>query len=328
MHAKVSKMLIDKVISKIEHFDKILLMIHENPDGDTLAAASAVFLSLEKIGKKPAMVCKDPVPQPFLFLPRMEKVQPDFLFGDFDIILVIDCGDIRRTGFDERLKNFAKKKRKTLINIDHHPKNDLHKIANINLIDFKASSTSEIIWELLLKMKVEISKDIATALFTGLYTDTGGFKHSNTTSKTLKIAAALMRYGARAKLVSKNVSLSKTVPAMKLWGVALSRLHRNSDLKISSSVITQKDLSSCGAKGEDIAGVVNLINTIPDSRAAILFYETEDKKIRASIRTEDDKTDVSRLAQIFGGGGHKKASGFTINGHFNFRGAEWEIVLD
>jgi len=320
-------MLIDKVISKIIHFEKILLMIHENPDGDTLSAASAVFLSLEKLGKRPALVCKDRVPKPFLFLPKMEKIQPDFLFGDFDIILVLDCGDIRRTGFDERLKNFAKKKRKTLINIDHHPKNDLHKIANLNLVDYKASSTSEIIWELLLRMKVAIDKDIATALFTGLYTDTGGFKHSNTTSKTLKIAAELMRHGARAKVVSQNVSLQKTVSAMKLWGIALSRLHRNSIFKISSSVITQKDLVDSGANQEDIAGVVNLINTVPNSKAAILFYETPEGKIRASIRTEDDNVDVSHLAQIFGGGGHKKASGFTIDGKLKMDRNEWKIVL-
>lgn len=320
-------MLVDKVISKIESSEKILLMIHENPDGDTLAAASAAFLALEKLGKKPAMVCKDPVPKPFLFLPKMGEIKPDFLFGDFDVILVLDCGDIRRTGFDERLKNFAKEKRKTLVNIDHHPKNDLWKIANLNLVDFEVSSTSEIIWDLLKKMRIEINKDIATALFTGLYTDTGGFKHSNTTSQTLRIAAELMRYGARIKLVNRNVSLNKTIAAMKLWGVALSRLHRHEVLKISSSVITKKDLENCGATYEDIAGVVNLINTIPDSKAAILFFETPDKKIRASIRTEDDKVDVSRLAQIFGGGGHKKASGFTIDGSFSFEGNDWKIVL-
>ncbi|OGD56461.1 hypothetical protein A2V71_03710 [Candidatus Berkelbacteria bacterium RBG_13_40_8] len=320
-------MLIDKIISKITHFDKILLMIHENPDGDTLAAAAVLYQVLKKMGKCPALVCKDPVPRPFLFLPEMDKIQSDFLFGDFEIIVVIDCGDIRRTGFDARLKDFAKKK-KNLINIDHHPKNDLHKIANLNLVDYEASSTSEIIWQLLQKMKIEIDKNIATALFTGLYTDTGGFKHSNTRPKTLEIAAELLKRGARIKLITQNVSLNKTVPAMKLWGMALSRLHRHSELKIVSSVITRKDLKDCLATYDDIAGVVNLINTIPDSKAAILFFETPEGKIRASIRTEDDKVDVSRLAAIFGGGGHKKASGFTIDGKLIFDKESWKIVLE
>jgi len=321
-------MLFNKVIAKITSFNKILIMIHENPDGDTLAASSAIFQVLKKMGKSPEMVCKDDIPRPFLFLPEMGKIKKDFLFGDFDIILAIDCGDIRRTGFDDRLKSFSRKKSKFLINIDHHPKNDLHKIANLNLVDFEASSTSEIIWEMLSEMDIEIDKNIATALFTGLYTDTGGFKHSNTSKKTLEIASELLKHGARIKLVNRNVSLNKTIPAMKLWGVALTRLHRNSKLKIISSVITREDLKKCQATYEDIAGVVNLINTIPDSKAAILFFETPENTIRASIRTEDNGVDVSRLAAIFGGGGHKKASGFTVDGRLVFNESGWKIVLE
>ena len=320
-------MLENKVISKLISHDKILIMIHDNPDGDTLASASAMYLVLKKMGKNPRMVCKDKVPRPFQFLPKMDEIKEDFLFGDFDIMLAIDCGDIRRTGFDERLKDFAKKKRKILINIDHHPKNDLHKIANYNLIDYGASSTSEIIWDLLQKMEVEIDKEIATAILTGLYTDTGGFKHSNTTRKTLEIASELLKHGARIKSITKNVSLNKTVPAMRLWGIALTRLHKHSKYKIVSSVITKQDLKKCGATYEDLAGVVNLINTIPDSKAAILFYETEDGKIRASIRTENEKVDVSRLAKVFGGGGHKKASGFTVEGKLVFNNSGWKIEV-
>lgn len=319
-------MLVDKVIGKILSSHKILLMIHENPDGDTLASASVIYQILKKLNKNPALVCKDPVPKPFLFLPEMDKIQKDMLFGDYDVIIVIDCGDLRRTGFDRRLKEFVRKK-KILINIDHHPKNDLHKIATINFFDQKVSSTAELVWQIVKEMNIVVDKNIATALLTGLYTDTGGFKHSNTSPQTLEIAAELLKNGARIKLITKNVSLNKTVPAMKLWGVVLSRLHRNSVLKIVSSVITQKDLENCGATSDDIAGVVNLINTIPDSKAAILFYEIENHQIRASIRTEDETVDVARLAAIFGGGGHKKASGFTITGRLQVEESNWKIVL-
>lgn len=315
-----------KVINKLTSFQKILLIVHENPDGDTLASASAIYQVLVKLGKHPAMVCKDPVPKPFLFLPEISKIHNDMLFGDYEAIAVIDCGDLRRTGFDNRLKEFARKKR-IIINIDHHPKNDLHKIASINYFDQNVSSTAELIWHLIEQMGIELDKDIATSILTGLYTDTGGFKHSNTTSKTLKIAAELLRQGARIKLITKNVSLNKTVPAMKLWGLVLSRLHRNSEFRIVSSVITQKDLIDCHANQDDIAGVVNLMNSIPDSKAAILFYETEDGKIRASMRTENETVDLSRLASIFGGGGHKKASGFTIDGKLSIVKDDWKIVL-
>lgn len=319
-------MLIDKVIEQINSFHKILLIIHENPDGDTLGSASVMYQILKKMGKSPAMVCKDPVPKPFLFLPDIDKIQKDMLFGDYEIIVIIDCGDLRRTGFDYRLREFARKK-KILINIDHHPKNDLHKIASINFFDQNVSSTAELIWQIVQKMNVALDKNMATAILTGLYTDTGGFKHSNTSPQTLKIAAELLKSGGKIKLITQNVSLNKSISAMKLWGVVLSRLHRHSELKIVSSVIVLKDLENCHASSDDIAGVVNLMNTIPDSKAAILFYETENKEIRASIRTEDDTVDVSRLAAIFGGGGHKKASGFTIEGKLKVEKEGWQIVF-
>ncbi len=320
-------MLSDKVIGKISSFNKVLLMIHESPDGDTLGSAAALFCLLTELGKKPAMVCKDPVPQPFLFLPKMEKIQNDMLFGDFEIIIIIDCGDLRRTGFAQRLKDFAQKK-KILINIDHHPKNDLHKIASINFVDFKASSTSEIIFSLIGKTRITIDKSIATALLTGIYTDTGGFKHSNTTPRTLEIAAELLKCGAKIKQITQNVALNKSLPAMRLWGIALARLKQHPIYKISASVLTRNDLSHCKATDDDIAGVINLINTVPDSKMAILFFETADGKIRASLRTEDENVDVSRLAMCFGGGGHKKASGFTIDGKIEITNGTWRIVLD
>jgi len=319
-------MLADKIIAKICNQEKILLISHENPDGDTLAATSAVFMLLERIGKTVHMVCKDQVPRPFLFLPEMDRIKKDLFFGDYDLILTIDCGDLRRTGFAERLKDFAKKK-KVIINIDHHPKNDLHKIATHNLVDYNASSASEIIWSLFKYWRVEIDKNIATALLTGLYTDTGGFKHSNTTTQTLNIAGELLRLGARIKLITKNVSLNKTIPAMRLLGVALSRVRCNDELKVVSSIITRQDLETCKATDDDIAGVVNLINTIPDSKAVVLFYETSDGKIRASIRTEDEKVDISRLAAVFGGGGHRKAAGFTLDGFFQLDQSSWRIEL-
>lgn len=319
-------MQLDKLISKIKNYDKFLLMIHEDPDGDTLAATAALFLSLESLQKKVAMVCKDDIPRPFLFLPAIDKIRKDILFGDFEVIIVIDCGDLKRTGYAERLKKFAKVC-KNLVNIDHHPKNDLWKVANLNLVDQKASSASEIVWQVLKKLPIKIDKNIATAILTGIYTDTGGFKHSNTTPVTLEAASELLMYGARLKTITKNVALNKSVAALKLWGTALSRLHKNQDLEIVSSVITRQDLDDCGATYYELAGVVNLMNTIPDSKAAILFFETPESAIRASLRTERDDVDIAKMARLFGGGGHKKAAGFTINADLKMNGSNWEIVL-
>lgn len=320
-------MLVDKFISKLKNYEKFLLMIHEEPDGDTLAASVAMYLALKKMSKKVWMVCKDDIPKPFLFLPKIECIKKDILFGDFEVIIVIDCGDLKRTGFSERLKKFAKVF-KNLVNIDHHPKNDLWKIANINIVDQKASSASEIVWQILKKIPVEANGEIATAILTGIYTDTGGFKHSNTTAVTLEVASELLNYGARLKTITRNVALNKSVPALKLWGIALLRLHKNQNFQIVSSVITREDLKTCGATYYDIAGVVNLINSIPDAKVAILFFETPEGLIRASLRTEKDDVDVSRIAKLFGGGGHKKAAGFNIQAQLKMNGSEWEIILE
>src|SRR3972149_10115794 len=159
-------MLQDKLISKIKNLQNFLLMIHEEPDGDTLSATVACYLALKSMGKKVSMVCKDEIPRPFLFLPAVKLIKKDILFGDFDCILIIDCGDLRRTGFAERLKKFAKVS-KNLINIDHHPKNDLWKIANFNLVDQGASSAAETVWQIIKRLPVSIDREMATAILTG-----------------------------------------------------------------------------------------------------------------------------------------------------------------
>ncbi|MDZ7587462.1 MAG: DHHA1 domain-containing protein [Patescibacteria group bacterium] len=177
------------------------------------------------------------------------------------------------------------------------------------------------------KLPIKPNRDIATAILTGIYTDTGGFKHSNTTPVTLNIASELLDYGAKLKTITRNVALNKSVAALRLWGITLTRLHKNQELEIVSSVITRQDLEDCGATYYDLAGVVNLMNSIPDSKAAILFFETPDGLIRASLRTEKDNVDIAKIARLFGGGGHKKAAGFNIKADLKLNGNSWEIVL-
>jgi phosphoesterase RecJ-like protein len=314
----------NKVKTRLEKSDKILLLTHENPDGDALGSLLAMALTLKKINKIVDFVCSDDLADPFLFLPKSDEIRKDFLLGDYDLIMILDCGDIKRTGFSDRLKEFAKNKKK-IVNIDHHPKNDLHKISDINLIDYNASSTCEIIYELIKILNINIDKDIATCLLCGLYTDTGAFKHANTNSKVLSIASELLYLGARLKKITKNITSGKSIAALKLWGIALSRINKNDELGITSSFITFNDIDKCLATPNDLAGVVNMINSIPDSKVAILFSEIEDGKIKASLRTESDFVDVSKFAQIFGGGGLRKASGFTIEGHLVFENNQWHI---
>lgn len=315
-----------KIINKINSSSNILLITHENPDGDAVGSMMALFLALKNnFAKAVKVVCPSEIPALFTFIPEVNRVSQDFILGDHDLIIILDCGDLRRTGFANRLKELSKYKNR-IINIDHHPKNDLHKLANINYIDYQASSTSELIYDLLINLNILIDRKIATCLLCGLYNDTGAFKHSNTSVKVLKIAAELMNRGAQLKLITHYITNGKTATALKLWGIALSRIKFDQDLGLISSVITYQDIQECQADPQDLAGVVNLINSIPGGKATILLSETEPGKIRASLRTENNTVDVSYLAALFGGGGLKKASGFCLDGHIiSDNKGGWEI---
>ena len=163
-------------------------------------------------------------------------------------------------------------------------------------------------------------------LLTGIYTDTGGFQHTNVSAKTLRVASELMSRGAKLRNISDNVSNHKSPSMLKLWGLALDRITHLPDIKLVYSVITRADIENVGATDQDLAGVVNLINTAAEDVAALLLYETGDGKIKGSLRTESSKIDVARIAKLFGGGGHKKAAGFLIEGHLKKSNSGWKIV--
>lgn len=313
-----------KIVEQIELAKHILIIIHQDPDGDTIASSLALIHALDQLNKDALIAGKDGVPPVFSFLPGIQRIARDYLAGDYDLILVLDCGDLKRTGFPDRLKAFANHKRK-LINIDHHRKSDLHKVANITWFDEQAPATAQMIYELILALNLKITTSIATCLLCGLYTDTGGFKHANTSSKTLKLAGLLMEKGAKLKQISNNLGNHKSMAALKLWGTALSRVKRIDNLGLVSSVITLDDLESAHATNQDLAGLVNLINSASGARAAMLFSQIDQQTIKVSLRTERSDVDCSRLAEIFGGGGHKKAAGFTIAGKIRQSKSGWNV---
>jgi len=303
--------------------EKILILLHLFPDGDTISSSLALSSYLKTIGKKVDCVVKEEIPEVFHFLPGVGGIKNDFLLGDYDLIIAVDCGDANRTGFPVRLEKICKIK--PLVNIDHHLRNNLHKIAKVNLVDHKASAAAEIVWDLLKFCGAEIDSKMATYILAGIYYDTGGFQHSNVTNRTLQIASECLRLGGRIGLISQKINGSKTSAALRLWGVALKRMLVKKN-GVILTFITQKDLKDNGAKMEDASGVVNLVNTVQDSKVAILFLETPDGTIKASLRGESEKIDVSALARIFGGGGHKKAAGFTVPGRLVNSPNGWRVA--
>lgn len=318
--------MIESVVRYINEHSRFLIIMHERPDGDTVACSLAFARVLKQLGKEAVCISKDPIPKPFRFLPDIDAIQSSFIAENYDVMILLDCGDLRRTGFPEEVKRFAKTQ-KRVIHIDHHQKSDLYKLANVKLFDGSASATGQILYHLFQKLPITIDGQIATCLLTSLYYDTGAFKHANTTQEVLQLAAQLLHQGARLSKITQHVELTKSIPALKLWGIALARVKRHSTLPIVSSLITQQDIIDCGASEEDVAGIVNLLNAVPDSKAAMLLSETEDGMIRASLRTESSEVDVAALAELFGGGGLRRASGFTLPGKITLHNQNWHIQL-
>ena len=315
----------NKLKNILEERDNFLLICHVSPDGDAVGSLVAMSKLLRHYGKKFQMVSKDSIPLVFHFIAEKEKITDDFLTGSFDTIILLDNGDLRRTGFPERIKK-AKSKKIKIINIDHHPKNDIWPLADINYVDTDSSSACELLYDFFVGIGFDITSSLATTLLSGIYNDTGGFQHSNTSEKTFTVIANLLSLGAQLKTISSNIVHNKPISSLKLWGIAMSRLKINQNFDCAYSVLTAKDIEEAGASIDEVSGLVNLLNTTAESRVTLLLYETFDGKIRGSLRTEDDKIDLSKMASLFGGGGHKKAAGFSMGGRIQLNeSGHWKV---
>ncbi len=301
------------VTSVLKEKESFLLLVHCNPDGDSIASGLALGLVLRALNKSVDIVCRDTIPVPFQFLPDSLNIRHDFFLADYDVVVTLDCGDIRRTGFSRRLKELIRKKKKLLINIDHHPKNDLHVLATHNYIDTAAPATAALVYRLIQELDVPIDHKIATCLLTGLYTDTGGFKHANTSPEVLTMASELLSHGARLRDITKHIAQLSTVARLKLWGIALSRLQHHKQFDVISTFLTHDDLATVGATEGDIGGIVSLMGTIP-ARVSMLAFQTPQKIIQVRMRTKNKEVNLDKLAVYLGGGGQRKSAGFTCHG--------------
>lgn len=302
----------------IKSSNDILIMTHKNPDGDAVGSVLGLAEALEGLGKNTTCFSRDLVPEVFKFLPNVSIIKNDIEPSKFDLAVLLDCASFSRTGIDNTKK--AAISFKELLIIDHHPRCE-YEIENnhfdncVCVTDCHASSTAVLIYNILKELDIDINKDVANCLLTGIFTDTGGFQHNNTDQRSLEAAAEFMKKGSRVDKIAKNIFNSKTVPAIKLWGKALSRVRTYDEIGMAISYLSKKDIEECGAKEEDVSGLVGVINTISDARFSLLLTEYKNKKIRGSLRSEEYKgVDVSSIAKSLGGGGHKLASGFEING--------------
>lgn len=305
----------------IHEAQSILIISHRNPDADAVGANLALREALLNIGKKVDSACIDPVPQNCLFLKGSETYKSQINPSDYELIISVDCGSHKLIGFHEKQPEILDLQKREFINIDHHPSND--HFGSINLVLDQAPATCFILFLFFTSLGWTITSNMATALLHGLYYDTGSFMHSNTSADVLRMAGRLLALGADHKSCIKTQFHTTSLPKLKLWGQALSRAEFNEKQAVISA-IQQKDFKQTESEYEDISGLINILSHAADAKFCMLLTENEKGQIKGSLRTQRDDVNVSAIAGLFGGGGHTKAAGFTIEGKLRPK-TTWEI---
>jgi phosphoesterase RecJ-like protein len=310
------KQICRQIYNKIQSSKNILIISHKNPDGDALGSSLAFYHWTKKIGIKSSFYCDTEINQKYDYLPHIHEIKNNeeiFTKENFDAIVILDSSDLKHTGLDRKIKAI---KNVDIIDIDHHITNE--HFGNVNLVLEGESSTSAILYRFFTSIEANIDAKLATLLLTGIITDTDNFTNAASSLASMYISWKLVQNGADIKTINNNVVKDKTITGLKLWGKIFSRLVHHEELDLIYTYVTQDDIKEHGASDSDIEGMANFMNNIKDGKAGFILKELPDGKIKASIRTTKDNVDVSKYAQHFGGGGHKKAAGFTIDGPINY----------
>lgn len=305
----------------INESDEILLFAHSRPDSDTVGSVLALREYIQSLGKNVDIACMDPYPN------YLENLSPNYFHFPKNLDLkkynlVIATDSVER-GFQKIAESFEENQ--VIALLDHHP--DISLEGDINIIDPTYSSVCEIIYEFFEFNKIKLTRNISTFLLLGILGDTGMFQHSNTTPRVMEIASNLMKNGAPITKIINVAFSNKNISTLKLWGKAFEKAKINPENGMIVSVLTQKEMDECGATSDDIAQVSGILNTVPGTKFALILSERNDGIIKGSLRSEEYKgVDVSRIAAMFGGGGHRLASGFEIKGKIVETAEGWQVV--
>lgn len=298
--------IMQKTANIITEEKDLALVSHIQPDGDAIGSILALGLALIKNGHSVQILNPDGVPQIYTFLPGCDLVRSCFLHVP-DTVILLDCSDVDRIGS----MKCSISKAKTVINIDHHISNSF--FGKINLVDTNASATGEIAYKLIKTLGIEIDSEIASSLYTAIVTDTGSFQFQNTTSETHMIAADLLAYGTDLGVIRNNLWESTPLDSIRLATEILKTLELDESNRIAWVSVPYSIFQSFGATTEHVEGIVNYPKSIRGVEIGIIFKEIEPNIVKVGLRSKSI-VDVNKVAQVFGGGGHKRAAGCTIEG--------------
>jgi len=285
------------IISKSRH---IVLISHINPDGDALGSSLSLYPILKAMSKKVTIVnITTPLPIRYDFLPNFEKIKSSLPTG-FDLLISFDCGSFDRLGIE--------KQDVPIINIDHHVTNTRY--GDINLIDEHMPSASSVVLQLLKENHIPLRRDVATCLYTALVEDTGFFSYENVHTKTFEIAAELIAAKADPSFIARQIKERNSLAKLRLEALTIEKLQLINQAMVGYAILNLDDFHKTGALRSDSDACVDIIRSLVTVEIAILLIE-EFSGYKISLRSKG-KIDVSETAITFGGGGHKRAAGFTV----------------
>ncbi|MBP8645507.1 MAG: bifunctional oligoribonuclease/PAP phosphatase NrnA [Syntrophobacteraceae bacterium] len=301
---------IQRIVDLIRRHRSFLVTTHVRPDGDAVGSLLALVFMLRRLRKKADAHCQDPPPACYEFLPGIETIStvPPRV-SDHEVVILVDCGEPDRVGtaLVESVRSIP-----LSINIDHHVPHD-PPFGTVSWVKPSAGSTCEMLYDLSLALPLPLDSEIATQLYTGLLTDTGSFRFSNTTQRVLEVATVLVGAGADPARIAQEIYDSTSPRGLKLLARALSSAVFLAEDRVAAMVITQKMFEETGTSPEDSEGFINHLRSVKTVNLAMLFRQERDGMVHVSMRSKG-LVDVAALARRHGGGGHRHAAAFRVAG--------------
>ncbi len=323
---------------KLQQAKKVLIISHTSPDADALSSLGAILEISHDLGLETYAYADQKVSSPHSFIPHEELItnEPPVNLLDFDLIFILDCGSLSRTGLEARIRTMLKAtqegrtlQRPYLIEFDHHQAQETYADLEIRLAD--KASTTEIIYYFLKTNNLAITKSLANCILIGLLSDTGHFLHANSSQKAIAISSEMLLRGASLPKIVNYTIRNKSFSALKVWGQALENMQFNAQTGLISSALQAEELKKLLPSGEEVLNpdlfgeIVSFLSTLEGVKVA-LFLREEGQRVKGSLRSTSKKYDVAKIAQNWGGGGHQQAAGFSLPGHLVRIKNGWKIV--
>jgi phosphoesterase RecJ-like protein len=299
--------LISQIRDAVMSRQRFLITSHARPDGDSIGSQLAMAFALDALGKQTRIINADRAPEHYYEFPGLNRIEiaaevPADAVAD--AVIVMECGDLDRTG----VRGFEGR---YIINVDHHAGNRMY--GAINWFDESAAACGEMVYDVIAALGVPMSLEIATHIYLAILTDTGSFHHSNITPRTFEICRQTVEAGVNPAAMARRIFDSNSFGKLKLIGALLDRMQLLDEGRLAVLYMDDGMLGACGCTHNDTEGLINLPLTAREIQAVVFFKVAPDGAVRVSMRSKYD-VDVRMVANVYGGGGHKNAAGFTVAG--------------